>query len=171
MSEPEKPRTVAGWMQGLAEGEIRLDDPFASNDWGSWTAAQQREMTASFRALPEEAKDEVTNTLLGASAAEMVGSEFAAQVLARAASRDEETFDRWRVTSAVQNHAINWMLDEPDAAARWVDTLPWNHVGREARREMVRAWGGYDPEAAQRWVERMPADERERMQGVLEAGM
>lgn len=130
-----------------------------------WDAAKLGELASRFRDLPVEKKQTVAMQLVARGEPDTQVPELQLEAIrylienpvsGKDAQRDA-FFNLDRSTSTL---AVRWVLQEPEAATRWVQGLPEGSTKLWAQKNMAANWMKHDPVEASRWVDTLPAETR-----------
>lgn len=64
-------------------------------------------------------------------------------------------------------HAERWVTHDPDAATRWIQSLPEGESKLWTQKNTAASWARYDPEAAKRWVSSLPPESKAAVQEFM----
>jgi hypothetical protein len=66
--------------------------------------------------------------------------------------------------------AARWGDEDPNAASKWVSSLPAGEERLWAAKNLASRWADYEPKAAERWMATLPEADRKAVQDFVKTG-
>lgn len=145
-----------------------------ANTTGKWNADEIDSVSKEFGALPEEQKNQVArqfaNTRHHQVPAKLRAEAVSYLLEQPAEERPKGREGEWNpLLASASMLATSWGDEDPQAASRWVGSLPSGEERLWAAKNLAARWADYEPEAARRWASSLPADEREQVEQYLDS--
>lgn len=145
-----------------------------------WDKEKQAALSDGFQSMPEDKKLAVAKVIASGSSygidTPLQGDAIRylvsqpAEPAAEAGKGPKEPYSYTRQADPVQaasRYAVELSSKDPDAAARWVQSLPTGDARQWASKNLATNWANYDPDAMQEWVNSLPAGERKEVEAHL----
>lgn len=142
-----------------------------------WDKEKMSALADGFRGMPDDKKLPVAKALASSFHYRGVDSSLQGEAIRYLVSQPpaEEGADSNTPTRSnddpvqvASRYAVSLSGSDPDAAVRWVQSLPAGEARQWAQKNLASNWRNYDPEAVKQWLDTLPAAERKEVEGYLE---
>jgi hypothetical protein len=169
----KEPSTPAGMLAHLAKDGMSFNWE-QSQEVGTWTKAQVKGFAGEFDGLPADQKSTVA-AKLAESSYRQLPREIETHVIEylienpppQKEGRSQESNP---ATRAATQLAARWADEDPNAASKWVSSLPVGEERLWAAKNLASRWADYEPKAAERWMATLPEAERKEVQKYVKTG-
>lgn len=169
----------AAWLDRLASIDRTTDQSAIrslTSTLAAWDSGKVAEFSKQFATMPADRKDQIASMLLNAGYDSDRGLKgelirhvaMQAQTPVDGADRSARHGASQHHISIASSHVVQWAQSDPEAASRWVRTLPHGEIKRFAEKNLASNWALYDPEAANAWVKSLPADASQEVSSYMD---
>lgn len=130
-----------------------------------WDRAKIEELTRSFASMPEETKSRMAAALT--QYGNDVDPALRGEAVRHLITADSDDPNNRQGVHQASELAVQWMRNDPDAAAGWVNSLPAGNARVWAQKNLARNWALYDPDAARQWVDSLPSADAAAVRSYL----
>ncbi|QJE98695.1 hypothetical protein [Luteolibacter luteus] len=176
---PPKVAAPNDWLEQVSATQSRngSDYLFMLRDWDKEKIAA---LSDGFQRMPDEKKLAVANVIAAAHDYGIdsgLRGEAIRYLVAQPPAPKEESGEsnpdpsrygpEINPTQEASRYAVALCGKDPDAAARWVQSLPRGDAKQWATKNLAANWRNYDPQATQEWLNSLPSGERKEVEAYL----
>ena len=174
-----EPSTPASMLANLSKDGVSFDYE-QSRQLGTWTKEQIKGFAGEFDALPAEQKALVAGKLAANSYRSLpreIETHAIEYLIENPPTSPQDESQRRRFSSdttsamrAATQLAARWGDEDPNAASKWVSSLPAGEERLWAAKNLASRWADYEPKAAERWMATLPEADRKAVQDFVKTG-
>lgn len=163
---PDGPPKPGEWLEKIGNtGGIQNNPYQVLHQLGRWDKAALGELRALFNKLPDDQKQNIARVVAAGGMHSTIDPGFAGDAICSLVNNPPAFTPGSRDDPAMASsvHAVQLSMNDPVAAASWINTLPEGEAKLWAFKNMAANWKQYDPKAVNEWVKTLPPAARDEV--------